>query len=265
MSSGTSPEKESPRLRLDLGSRVDCTDGRFGTLVDVVVDPARRSVTHLVVEPRRGDRSARLVPVELAEKGDESRRAIAIRLSRDEVRGLRSVDQVANVRLGDFPVDDPVWDVGTQDVLALPYYPAYDARAEIVRVGAGVQPSRGEVEPLPVDFALAYDRIPKGKVEIRRQSSVTSADGHEVGHVDGFIVDRDENITHVVLERGHLWRQREVTIPIGAAAEIETDAVTLRLTKDEVGALPAVPVQRRPPAPPVTRRPAPRPPARRRS
>ena len=63
---------------------------------------------------------------------------------------------------------------------------------------------------------LSYDRIPKGGAEIRRASAVMSADGHELGEVDGLLVDAEDNITHLVLRHGHLWRRREVTIPIGA-------------------------------------------------
>ena len=40
-----------------------------------------------------------------------------------------------------------------------------------------------------------------------------------------------------MLEHGHLWGKREVVIPIGAVARVETDAVVLTLSKDEVGAL----------------------------
>ncbi len=50
-----------------------------------------------------------------------------------------------------------------------------------------------------------YDRIPKGEVEIRRASPVISADGHQLGHVDGFIVDEEDQLGHIVLEHGHLW------------------------------------------------------------
>jgi hypothetical protein len=75
-----------------------------------------------------------------------------------------------------------------------------------------------------------YDRVPKGEVEIRGASGVYSAEGHHLGHVDGFLVDRDEHITHLVLEREHLSGRRDVTIPIGAVAKVETDDVTLSLT-----------------------------------
>ena len=91
---------------------------------------------------------------------------------------------------------------------------------------------------------MYYDRVPKGEVEVRRASAVISADGHSLGEVDGFVVDADKHITHFVLERGHLWGRKEVTIPIGALARIETDEVHIALSKDEVGALPAVRVGR---------------------
>ena len=43
-----------------------------------------------------------------------------------------------------------------------------------------------------------------------------------------------------MLEHGHLWGKREVVIPIGAVARVETDAVVLTLSKDEVGALESI-------------------------
>ena len=63
-----------------------------------------------------------------------------------------------------------------------------------------------------------------------------SADGHHLGHVDGFLVSVD-GTADIVLERGHLWGRREVVVPAASVERIEDDAVTLTLTKDEVGAL----------------------------
>lgn len=214
-------------MRLELESRVDCTDGTFGKLADVVIDPLSRRVTHLVVEPDEDRWLARLVPVELAEQrgGGE---AVALRSTVEDVRRLPPVHEVAYLRLDGYPVDDPDWDVGIQQVLALPYYAAYD------------------LEPAPLDYTVFYDRIPKDEVEIRRSSDVYSSDGHRLGSVDGFVVDPDDQITHLVLERGHLWERREVTIPIAEVERVRTDDVTLRLTKDEVGALAPVAVHRWP-------------------
>lgn len=215
-------------MQLELGTRVDCADQTFGKLVDVVIDPTARRVTHLVVERDRDAWLARLVPVQLAEPGDASGAAVRLRATVEDVRGLPPVHEVSYVRLNGFPVDDPDWDIGVEQVLALPYYPAYG------------------LEPTPIDYAVTYDRVPKGEVEIRRASEIVSADGHRLGHVDGFLVDEDELITHVVLEQGPPWERREMAVPVGAVAQVETDEVTLRLTKDEVAALPPVEIRRWP-------------------
>jgi sporulation protein YlmC with PRC-barrel domain len=211
-------------VRLDLGCPVACTDGAFGKLADVVIDPTTRCVTHLVVQPDRPSERTRLVPVERVRGGEEAEGTIVLDASAEEIGRLESVRQAAYLRLGEFPVEDPEWQVGVEEVLALPYYPGLDA--------AGGQ-------PLAYDdhMTWTYDRIPKGEVEIRRASAVTSSDGHLLGHVDGFVIDGQDHIGHLVLEHGHLWGKREVVIPIGAVARVETDAVVLALSKDEVGAL----------------------------
>ena len=211
-------------MRIELGAKVRCTDDVLGELADVVIDPVKKRVTHLVVEPHHEHREARLIPVDLAEsdEGDE----ISLGCSVEEAQRFPTVEEVAFLRLGEAAVDDPQWDVGVSQVLAMPYYEA------------GYSPGN-----YLEDTGMIYDRIPKGEVEIRRASAVESADGHHLGHVDGFIVD-DEHITHLVLERGHLWGKREIAIPIGAVADVQTDLVTLKLSKDEVGALADLPLRR---------------------
>jgi sporulation protein YlmC with PRC-barrel domain len=216
-------------MRLELGTRVDCTDESFGKLVDVVIDPTSKRVTHLVVE-RDGDPwQARLVPVELVERADGASGELALRATAEEVRNLPPVHDAAFLRLEGFPVDDPDWDIGVEKVLALPLYPWYD------------------LEPAPIDYVAEFDRIPKGEVEIRRASEVKSADGHLVGTVDGLVVDESQLITHVVLAQEQApWDRRVVAIPIGAVDRVETDEVTLTLTEDAVRALPPVELRRRP-------------------
>ena len=217
-------------MRLELGSPVRCSDDVFGEVADVVVDPIAKRVTHLVVQPHNRHGLARLVPIALADRGDHAQPEIVLRCTVEEARRLAPVQEYAYLRLGEFPVNDPDWDVGVQDVLAMPYY--------------GASSFGGYSAELDPHVGITYDRVPKGEVEIRRSSRVTSSDGHDVGHVDGLLVDQDEQITHLVLEHGHLWGHREVTIPIGAITKVATDTVTLSLSKDEVGALEPSTVQR---------------------
>ena len=216
-------------MRLELGTPVRCSDGMFGQLADLVIDPTTRRVTHLVVQPHpeHGMAGSRLVPVELADAaGDQSQ--ITLHRTLDEVSELEPVQEVAYLRVDGFPVDDPDWDVGISNVLAAPYYGTGEFAAA----------------SYPADVEMFYDRVPKHEVEINRASLVTSSDGHGLGRVEAFIVDDEDKVTHFVLERGHLWGRREVTIPISAVEAIETDQVTIGLTKHEVGELPAVRVHR---------------------
>jgi sporulation protein YlmC with PRC-barrel domain len=215
-------------LRLELGTKVRCSDGSFGELADVVIDPVRKCLTHLVVRPSRGPAPTRLVPIELADAEDS--REVTLRCTIDEALALEPVQDFAYLQMDQFPVNDPNWDVGVENVLAMPYY----GTGELGNYAPAYDPNVG----------VAFDRIPKGKIEIRRLSTITSSEGDAVGRVDGFLVDNGDQITHIVLERGHLWRKREVTIPIGSVEKVETDSVSVGLTTREIGALPAVPVRR---------------------
>ncbi len=217
-------------MRLEIGNRVRCTDGVYGELADIVIDPLEKRVTHLVVQPEQGEGEARLVPIQLAKGRDDEQREIELECTLGEAQGFESVQEAAYLRLGESPAEDPDWDVGVEDVLAMPYYAGLDE---------GMYPGA-----LDSHVTMYYDRVPKGQVEVRRSSAVISTDGYSLGEVDGFVVDADEHITHFVLERGHLWGRKEVTIPIGAVARVESDAVHVALSKDEVGALPAVHVGR---------------------
>ena len=217
-------------MRLEVGKPIRCTDGPFGELADVVIDPLRRRVTHLggAAAPRRsappGSCPSTSPP---PAPGTSEIRARLLRPTTSD--RFPTVQESSYLRTGEVPVGDAEWDVGVEDVLAMPYYSS---------MGLTMEPGG-----LDSPIVMTYDRIPKGEVEIRRSSQVISADGHGLGTVEAFLVDGDD-ITHIVLERGHLWGRRDVTIPIGAVARVETDSVTLTLSKDQVGTLPSTRVHR---------------------
>jgi sporulation protein YlmC with PRC-barrel domain len=222
-------------MRLELGDAIYGADGVWGELTDLVIDPTTQRVTHLVVAPKHRHDLARLVPVEKAHAGSSSDNQVVLDYTSAEMSELELVQKSAYLRLGELPVEDPDWEVGVIDMLALPYYGSL--------ASGGLDTP---IEPLGVDEHVTeiYDRVPKDKVEIRRSSSVFSGDEHLIGHVDGFVVGSDELISHVVLERGHLWGKKDVTIPINAVAGIDNDEVRLNLSRDEVGELSSVPVRR---------------------
>ena len=207
-------------MRLELGTPVHCTDELLGELADVVIDPVSKRLTHLVVRFHRKPGPARLVPMKLVSTDSEERLCVGCTVG--EAARLEAVQDFAYLRMGDFPVSDPNWDVGVENVLAMPYYPMSD-------MGTTALPYDDHV-------SVAFDRVPKGEVEIRRTSSVLAADGKRIGHVEGFVVD-DDHITHILVEHRHLLRRQRVAIPIGAVEKVETDSVSVRLTSREVRAL----------------------------
>jgi sporulation protein YlmC with PRC-barrel domain len=215
-------------VRLELDKRVLCEEEEVGKLADLVVDPIAKRVTHLVVKPEHGAGTSHLVPIDLVEAGEHVG-GITLTCSRSELDALPPVEEFQYLRLGDVATNDPEWDVGVSDVLALPYYDSTGLTGPVDAVG---------------DMGVVYDRVPKGEVELRRSSRVLASNGDYIGDVDGFLVDDSDHITHFVLERGHLWGRREVTVPIGAVASVESDAVKLTLSKDEVGSLPSHRVHR---------------------
>src|SRR5690348_14520650 len=189
-------------MRLKLGAAVRCSDGPSGELRDVVIDPVRRRVTHLVIQPEHRHGMARLVPATVLDSAGEERVTLGCRV--EDVLERESVQEFAFLRAGEVPGRGADWQVGVEDVVAIP---AVDA--------GGFDTSLGDPERR---YGVTFDRIPKGEVEIRPSSSVTSSDGHEVGRVDGFALDAERRITAVLVRTGHLWRRRTVSVPVDAVA-----------------------------------------------
>jgi hypothetical protein len=218
-------------MRIEIGLPVDCSDGRCGVVADVVIDPLRRTITHLVVEPRRHHHLARLVPTDEID-GAAREDSVRLRCSGEELRRLPTVEERAYLRVDEWPPFDGDRDVGLVTVLSPPFYDGagYD--------GAGL--GRGTYVPMPScdRMLVAYDRIPAHEVEVRRASPVETADEKKLGHVDGFVVDEEWHVTHLVVERRRLWRYRELTVPARVIKRISTDRVALALTADQVAGLP---------------------------
>ena len=170
-----------------------------------------------------------MVPITVARPGADGTH-ILLDCTVVEAARYPSVGEIARSPLSQASIDDPDWDVGVQDVVAVPQY----GGGAFIEYGA---------EPDP-NMMITYDRVPKGSVEIRHASIVTTADGYDAGRVEGFLLDAGR-ITHIVLHRGHLWGKREIAIPIEAVSVIGTDELSIGLSKAEVGALPELPVSRR--------------------
>lgn len=209
-------------MHLSLEAHVKTTDGRAGVLADVVLDPVKRVVTHVVVRAGEPDPTAKLVPLQLVTGGGSASEAIGLSCTGEELDRLESIQGYAYLPVDERPAADAEWDVGVEDVVMMPSYQ-----------GADLGVYTAEIDP---NVGVTYDRVPKGEAEIRRSSVVVSSDGHEVGAVSAFVLD-GAAITQVVVERGHLWWKRGVPVPIASVATLATNTIGLGVTKAEFGKL----------------------------
>jgi hypothetical protein len=51
-------------------------------------------------------------------------------------------------------------------------------------------------------------------------------------------------VTHVILQAGHLWGKKEIALPLSIIDTVDEDTVHLKLDREAVEELPALPVQR---------------------
>ena len=213
--SGRDPETTP----LQLGRPVQCSDGVVGKLADVVVEPKQRRLTHLVVEEPEG--RARLVPAHLLAQIHTRDLTVVLACTKAEVLACESIRSFVYAGIYGFPREDEDSDVGIEETIVVP------------TLGGELTPYSGDLEE---SYGVTYDRIPTGSAELRRTSPVASADGHDVGHVDGLLL-AGEQVTHVVLQTGHHFGTRPLAIPVDAVESIETDRVTLSMSKDAVDSL----------------------------
>lgn len=217
-----------------IGSEVYCTDQACGRLSRVVIDPVARELTHLVVEPAHHPEEGRLVPVDLVdhEDADTDADAETVRL-RCDTAGFENLERAQSTELlpgasdeFGYPADRSFW---------MPYYPLGVAAGAPGPASGGLLAAAASAEPRTV----SYERVPSGEVQVKRGQPVHATDG-EVGKVQGLVVDpSDHQVTHVLLQEGHLWGKKQVALPIRAVTDVH-QGVHLNLSKDEIRDLPPV-------------------------
>jgi hypothetical protein len=209
---------------IKFGSPVQSSDGPAGTLGGVAIDAGRPRIVQLVVEPKHRHPLAHLVPVDVVASGESGGDVLTLRCT---VAELQSEMPVVETALR--PSRDPQ---------------PFGSEADWSEVfHAAAQPAPGFVSdpedrgPTGPSREVGEDRVPSGEVELRPGAIVAASDYQPVGHVRGFDVDSDWNITAVELAPGHLHRDRHVSIPIADVAVIEPDIVRLELSVEGVRAL----------------------------
>lgn len=146
-----------------IGSDVACNDGPCGKLSRVLVDPVKRTLTHLVVEPDDGPGSARLVP---ADDVDPPAPDGTITLRRDRA----AFDALEYAVVEEFlPARGGETGYSAQDALLMPYFPLGGLPAAPIPGPGGFAPVAPPREPRP----MRRERVPLGEVQVKRAGPCT--------------------------------------------------------------------------------------------
>jgi sporulation protein YlmC with PRC-barrel domain len=208
-------------MQIPIDAVVSCADGLCGKSTHVLVNPVTRKVTHVVVKEITLPQPEYLVPIDVITAASAD--TIMLKCTRDELKHMHPFIQTEYL-YEPMPAYIEGYPTGT-------YY----------------------VWPFAVSGVMTWvpverEQIPLGQLALRRGTRVEAADG-VVGTVDELLVNPDtSNVTHLVMRSGHLFGQRDVSIPVSAIRTATDDSVVLTLNKKEIGDLPSIPI-RRPPFP----------------
>jgi uncharacterized membrane protein len=199
---------------IPIEAKVTCADGVCGKSVAVIVHPIRRRLTHLVVSDGTAQR---LVPMEQVEA--TSSESVRLRCTQAQLAEMESFVETHYVQTEQPPAPQ-----------AGLMYPQY--ALPMVTVD---QPEWVRVEK---------ERVPLGELAIHRGIQVEASDG-PIGAVGELVVDPDgAQISHFVLQQGHLWGKKTITLPLSTVESVQANTVYLKLDKAAIEQLPAIPLKR---------------------
>ncbi len=208
---------------IPVDAEVRCTDGTCGRSTCVLINPITKKVTHLVVKAAAAPHKEYIVPVDSVVEATTD--LIQLRCAGKDLAYMDPFVKTEFIEENQ-PITFPVgfgtsaFSYGSGNYVYWPYAVS------------------------TIKEAVERPEIPQGELVIRRGTRVEATDG-TVGHVDEFLVQPDTgNITHLVMREGHLWGQKDVSIPISAIRETRDKTVFLNLDTQQVASLPTIPVHR---------------------
>lgn len=204
--------------RFEIGAAVTCSNNTgIGHVKRVVADPLARRLTHLVIGPHHGQADDRLVPIAMAHAAGDG-----VVLSCDAV-GFEDLRPAVETEFIAGSLDESGY--GPEESYLWPNY-------GLSAGGMGTPGFRTSARPFDgsVGHDVVSEQVPPGDVEFRRGCAVIATDG-PLGHLHGLITDPTTwRITHLILQHGRLWGQREIAIPIHCATTMNND-IHLNITK----------------------------------
>jgi hypothetical protein len=198
-------------MDISIHAKISCSDGPCGQATRVILKPTSEEITHLVVSNESFPEIEYLVSIDQVAGSTTSQ--IRLNCSRAELSNMAIFSKV------EFVPSFLTNSYGSPYMMS-PYY-----------------------APVSKDTLLGNEHLPAGELAIRRGARVEAVDGH-MGRVDEFLINPgNDQITHLVMREGHLWGQKDVTIPVDQIDHYKDNTVYLKLHKHDIEKIPGVPVQ----------------------
>lgn len=213
-------------MKIPLKAQVSCTDGVYGRSAYVLMNPILDQITHLVVKADASPHTEFIVPIDVV----SATTADTIELQCSKA-ALEKMNPFIQTRFIEEPVTEETlpgsYGLGDYYGWGDYYYWPYVSPDRMIRL------------------SVKDRQIPLGEVAVQRGTRVEATDGY-VGKIDEFLVSPEGgHITHLIMREGHLWGQKDVTIPISAIGETSEETMHLNLSKHQIKSLPTIPVNRR--------------------
>ena len=193
---------------ITLKSKIQCSDGACGHSTSAIIDPATFQLTHIVVnDTELHSNPTRLVPIKTIKSASDDQ--ITLSCSRNDLAAMQ--------------------------VFVSTGYVAVSKSNKKGKTAASATPVAGDD---PIADPVQEEHVPEGAVDIHGDTQIQATDD-SLGKLDGFVVDLDSGaISHLISKEGHLWRTKDLAIPVSDIESIIGDVVYLKLSKSEAESLP---------------------------
>ena len=207
---------------IPLDATVICLDGECGESSHVIIEQNSHKVTHFVVKSSDLLESHKyLVPIETVVT--TSHNSVELCCTKEELAAMPPFTEMRFFN----PTTSQYEPLQNFDEEAIYHSSSYLTWSD---------PLYGQdMLSMPIETEL----IPDGEIAIHRGASIEATDGH-IGKVEEFLVDpQDRHLTHLVLQEGHFWHKKELTLPISVIARMDEERIYLKLDKKAVKSLTA--------------------------
>ena len=209
---------------IPLDAMVVCVDGECGKTSHIIIERNSQKVTHFVVKAGNLLESHKyLVLVDRVVRTTPE--SVALDCTKKELAAMPSFTQTQFLN----PITqkyEPLENFSEEALGSRSSYLMWSDTSMLQDTGT-------DIFSIPIEEEL----IPEGEIAIHRGASVEATDGH-IGKVEEFLVDpKDRHITHLVLEEGHLWHKKELTVPMSAIARMDEEYIYLNIDKKTIRSL----------------------------